>query len=172
MITDCVVSNAINEPDNCALYATLCCHVIENTCVNSRRIIPQGLLSAFKTELIKSCRVVLTEAGVLLRMRTARQLQDPRRSEQRFDVKARDRTHGTCRFMGELFMRDQIFKTVMSTIDTFMQIHDAHSLECLCVLLTIIAPKLEKVKRFSTTTFILHTLHNDTNPSVEKIYNL
>uniref|UniRef100_A0A2S2QES7 Eukaryotic translation initiation factor 4 gamma 3 n=1 Tax=Sipha flava TaxID=143950 RepID=A0A2S2QES7_9HEMI len=144
MITDCVVSNAIDNPDNCALYATLCCHVIENTCVDSRRIICQGLSSAFKTELIKSCRVVLTEAGVLLRTRMFRQPQ-ARRSEQRFDVKARDRTHGTCRFMGELFMRDQIFKTVMSTIDTFMQIHDAHSLECLCVLLTIIAPKLEKV---------------------------
>jgi hypothetical protein len=48
--------------------------------------------------------------------------------------------------LGELFVRGQMFKTVMNTVDTFMQIHDAHSLECLCVLLIIIGPKLEKVK--------------------------
>jgi hypothetical protein len=49
------------------------------------------------------------------------------------------------RLMGELFMRGQMFKTVMKTIDTFMHIHNAHSLECICVLLTIIGPEFEKV---------------------------
>ncbi|XP_025407910.1 uncharacterized protein LOC112681811 [Sipha flava] len=123
----------------------MCCHVIEEACMGSRRFIRQGLSSAFKIKLIRSCKEVLTGAGVLPYIRTALQPQDPRRLEQSFDVNVRDRMHGTCRFMGELFMRDQMFKTVMSTIDMFMQIHDAHSLECLCVLLTIIAPKLEKV---------------------------
>ncbi|XP_025414585.1 uncharacterized protein LOC112686513 [Sipha flava] len=145
MITDCLVSNAIDKPDNCALYASLCCHAIKKAFADSRRTVSQGLSNAFKIELIQSCRNVLTEGGVLSRVGTSRQSQDPERSEQMFDIKVRDRTQGTCRLMGELFMQGQMFKTVMNTIDTFMQIHDAHSLECLCVLLIIIGPKLEKI---------------------------
>jgi hypothetical protein len=87
---------AIDEPENCALYATLCCHVIEEACMDSRRFIRHGLSSAFKIKQ-KSCKDVSTEAGVLPYMRTARQHQGLRRLKQRLDVKVRDRTHGTCR---------------------------------------------------------------------------
>lgn len=51
------------------------------------------------------------------------------------------------RFMGELFMQNGFKMTtiIMKTVSTFIRAHDAHSLECLCVLLTIIGSKFEKV---------------------------
>jgi hypothetical protein len=91
------ILQAIDKPDNCALYATLCCDAIEKTCVHSRRTVRQGLSSAFKIELIQYCKNVLTEGGVLPRVGTSRQPQNPGRSEQMFDIKARDRMQGTCR---------------------------------------------------------------------------
>jgi hypothetical protein len=87
---------AIDKPDKCALYATLCCDAIEKAYADWRRTVRQGLWSAFKIELIQSCRNVLTE-GVLPRVETSRQPQDLGRSEQMFDIKARDRTQVTCR---------------------------------------------------------------------------
>lgn len=48
-----------------------------------------------------------------------------------------------------MFMRDQMYKTTRDTFNTLMRTRDAHSLECLCVLLTIIGPKLKKVINYN-----------------------
>ncbi|XP_025422240.1 uncharacterized protein LOC112691972 [Sipha flava] len=114
-----------------------------------------GFSSVFKYELIKSCNSVLKGAGLLLQTKPhepcsrADQHPDVRNesASEAFDIEARIRTLGTCRFMGELFMENgfQMMKIILNTVNAFMQANDSHSLECLCVMLSIIGPRFEKV---------------------------
>uniref|UniRef100_A0A2S2R2D3 Eukaryotic translation initiation factor 4 gamma 3 n=1 Tax=Sipha flava TaxID=143950 RepID=A0A2S2R2D3_9HEMI len=123
--------------------------------MDSRLTVCQGLPRQFKHELIKSCQDILRNAGVLpnkerfdASSRTDRR-HDPREEQEseEFDHKTRVRTLGTCRFMGELFMQERfkMLKIVQRIVNTFIQTHDALSVECLCVLLSRVGKRFENI---------------------------
>ncbi|XP_064599552.1 eukaryotic translation initiation factor 4 gamma 1-like isoform X2 [Liolophura sinensis] len=153
-VIDLIFEKAVSEPGFCVAYANMCKYLMllkvplegkPGETVNFRKL----LLNRCQREFQKDNREEIEYNNRIKEIEQAEESLRPQMMEELeiASTKARRRSLGNIRFIGELFKLKMLTENIMhECVLKLLKSHDEESLECLCRLLTTIGKELDTDK--------------------------
>ncbi|XP_056018647.1 eukaryotic translation initiation factor 4 gamma 3-like isoform X6 [Ostrea edulis] len=179
-VTDLIFEKAISEPGFSVAYASMCRYLAMIKVPSSSK---QGEFVNFRAILLTRCQKEFekdkdSEKEMEERRKVIAETQDPKKKEELIEelvfseTKARRRSLGNIRFIGELFNLKMLTENIMhDCLFKLLRAKDEESLECLCRLLSTIGKELDsdKAKKSTEKNSIVQEQF-DTKPRMDQYF--
>ncbi|XP_040578208.1 eukaryotic translation initiation factor 4 gamma 1 isoform X2 [Lepeophtheirus salmonis] len=146
-----IFEKAIDEPNYSVAYARMC-EVLQQKNVNNAKFKPM-IISKCQNEFEKAYMSPEEKKKYLEDLSAAKSETDKKAIKEDFamrELRARRRSLGNIRFIGEIFKRGLLTIQIMhGCINELLTSHDDESLESLCRLLTTVGKKVENETKLS-----------------------
>ncbi|XP_060075672.1 eukaryotic translation initiation factor 4 gamma 3-like isoform X2 [Ylistrum balloti] len=153
-VTDHVFEKAVSEPGFSVAYASMCRYLAMIKVPSKTK---QGEFVNFRAILLTRCQKEFekdkdTEQEMERRRKEIKEAKEEEKEQLKADLefeesKARRRSLGNIRFIGELFKLKMLTENIMhDCVFKLLKAKDLESLECLCRLLTTIGKELDSDK--------------------------
>jgi len=170
---DLIFEKAVDEPGFSEEYAKMC------KVLSEKQIVDEGAVVNFRKLLIGRCQVEFEKDYMegldkskfkeeLLKAETEEKKKEIQADFEDKERKARRRSAGNTRFIGELYKREMLTVRIMhECIRRLIQKKDEESLECLCRLVTTVGKHLE-----DATALVMKSKEQQQNAKLRDITHL